>query len=115
MNISINNRPVRTIVAASALGIAFAGGLVTGRAADVMPQSPVVVAAAGTVPTVQHGYQIVGSRQDALEAERDEYVTAQERVLVGIVAPDRALHVIDDSAAGHMTAMEVVLVATGGR
>jgi hypothetical protein len=42
-------------------------------------------------------------------------MSAQERVLMGIVAPERVVHVIDDSNAGHMTAMEQVLVATDGR
>jgi hypothetical protein len=38
-------------------------------------------------------------------------VTAQERLLAGVVAPERIVYIIDDSAAGRMTAAEAMLVA----
>ena len=116
MNISIRNRAIRTVVAASALSIAFAGGVVSGRSADATPQRPAPVHAIERASAPQHHiYHVVDSRQAALDIERAEYMSAQEQVLSGIVAPERVVHIIDDSKAGHMTAMEQVLVATGGR
>jgi hypothetical protein len=115
MNILINSRSVRTLTAASALGLAFAAGSLYGRSADATPQAPAAIASVERVSAPQHTYYLVDSRQAALDIERAEYVSAQERVLVGTVAPERVVHVIDDSAAGHMTAMETVFVATGGR
>ena len=115
MNISISNRTVRTIVAASALGVAFAGGVVTGRSADATPQRTAPVSAIERAPAQQFVYYVVNSQQAALDVERAEYVTAQERVLTGIVSQERVVHIIDDTEAGRKTAMEAVLVATGGR
>lgn len=107
MNISINSKAVRGLVAASALGIAFAGGFAGGRTVD---------ATRSDVSAIQrHSQTAVDSRQAAVDAERAALVTAQERVLAGIVAPERDLYLVDDSDAGRMTAAEAVLVATSGR
>jgi hypothetical protein len=116
MKISMSNRAVRTVVAASALSIAFAGGVVSGHSADATPQrlAP-TYAVERASQQQQHVYHVVDSRQAALDIERAEYMSAQEQVLTGIVAPERVVHIIDDSKSGHMTAMEQVLVATGGR
>jgi hypothetical protein len=38
-------------------------------------------------------------------------VTAQEQLLAGVVAPERVVHIIDDSDAGRMTAAEAMLLA----
>jgi hypothetical protein len=111
MSISINNRTVRTMVAASALGLAFAAGTVHGRAVDATPQPPARAAAAERAQAPEHAFTLVDTRQAAVDAERAEMMTAMERVLVGIVTPERALHASDDAKAGWMTALETVLVA----
>jgi hypothetical protein len=115
MNVSINNRTMRTLVAAAALGLAFAGGVVTGRSADATPRREASVAPANVerMAVPQYVYYVVDSRQAALDAERAEYVTAQERVLAGIVAPERIVHLIDASEAAWVTGREQVMVATG--
>ena len=115
MNISINKKAVQAVVAVAALGVAFTAGAMTGGSVDATLQQAPTVRSIEQAPAQQFVYHIVDSRQAALDVERAEYVTAQERVLVGIVSPERVLHVIDDSAEGRMTALEAVFVATGGR
>src|SRR4051794_34171091 len=113
MNISINNRSVRILAAASALGLAVAAGSLHSRSAVATPQRPAAAAAVEPGSAAQHVYYVIDSRLAAVDPERAESVTAQERVLVGIASPERVVHLIDDSLAGRMTAMEQVLVATG--
>ena len=115
MNISIHSSTVHALVAVSALGAAFAGGAISGRSADATPRQPTSVSAVERAPAPQIVYYVVDSRQAAVDAERAEVITAQERMLAGIIAPERVVHVIDDSPEGRMTAQEAVLVATGGR
>ena len=115
MNISINNRSVRTLAAASALGLAFVAGSVHGHSADATPSRPAAAAVVAEAPAREHVYYVVDSREAALEVERREYMSSLERMESGVVAPERVVHIIDNSEAGHMTEMERVLVATGGR
>ena len=82
MNISLNNRTVRTIAAATALGLAFAGGIATGRVADATPRESAAAPAVERAAPPEATYRIVDSRQVAIDAERADVVTAQERVLV---------------------------------
>src|SRR4051812_28789084 len=106
MNISISNSTVRALVGASALGLAAAAGFVGGRTADATPTQdrPAITVARASVPAREFAYYVVDSQQAALDIERAEYMTAQERVLAGIIAPERVVHITDDSDAGRMTA-----------
>jgi hypothetical protein len=115
MNISIRSRSLRTVIAASALGVAFAGGLVSGHSVDATPRTSAQIDASQVVSGPQATYYVVDSRESALAAERAEAMTAQERVLVGIVEPQRVANSTDNAAADRMTAMEAILVATSGR
>jgi hypothetical protein len=63
------------------------------------------------VPEVEHVYYVLDSQQAAANALIADAVTAQEQLLAGVVAPARIVHIIDDSAAGRITAAEAILVA----
>jgi len=75
---------------------------------SAQPSTNVVGKAA---PTVEHVYYVVDSQQAGADALIADAVTAQEQLLAGVVAPTRNVHIIDDSAAGRMTAAEAILVA----
>jgi hypothetical protein len=111
MNISISSTGARALVATAALGIAFAGGVVTGRAADATPRQQATASAVERVQPVAPVYYVIDTRDAALETERAASITAQERVLMGIVAPRVDVRFLEDNDAGRMTAMEAVLVA----
>jgi hypothetical protein len=94
----------------------FATGLILTRAIDdrvANPANPQPRAGAieRAVPDLQHVYYYVDSQQAAINALVAESVTAQEQLLAGIAAPERVVYIIDDSAAGRMTAAEAMLVA----
>jgi hypothetical protein len=93
-----------------AIGLTQVGGIGDRDANSriVQPSTRVVGKAA---PTVEHVYYVVDSQQAAADALIADAVTAQEQLLAGVVAPPRIVHIIDDSAAGRMTAAEAILVA----
>jgi hypothetical protein len=120
MNISVNrnsNKVSKSLSVAlrlaflggvSAVSLAFIGGELDGSASS----EPVVPAAVQSGPARIY---YVTDGQTPHDIAIAESITQQERVLTGIVSPERVVHIIDDSNAGHMSAMEQVLVATGGR
>ena len=122
MNITINSNQTRN---AKTLGLALRVSAIAGLAAigltltgafggqDAGPTHAPVSAAAieRSVPEAQHVYYVVDSQQAATKALIAESVTAQEQLLVGVVAPERIVHIIDDSPAGRMTAAEAMLLA----
>lgn len=114
MKVSMSSA-VRTVIAASALGITFAGGIVTGRSVDATTEPMATSAFQRPTDASQHVYYVVDSQQAALDVERAELMTAMERLMVETTAPGRVVHIIDDSQAGRMTAMEKVLLATGNQ
>jgi hypothetical protein len=101
---------VSAVVGLSAIGLTLTGAF-GGRDAD--PAHPQLSAGAieRAAPEVQNVYYVVDSQQAATNALIAESVTAQERLLAGVVAPERIVYIIDDSAAGRMTAAEAMLVA----
>jgi hypothetical protein len=97
-------------VGLSAIGLTLTGAF-GGRDADSTQAQPSAGAIERAVPDVEHVYYLVDSQQAATNALIAESMTAQERFLAGVVTPERIVHIIDDSAAGRMTAAEAMLVA----
>jgi hypothetical protein len=122
MNITINsNRTlsakglgfalrVSAVVGVSVIGLTLAGAF-GGRGGDPTSARPSAGAIERALPEVQHVYYVVDSQQAETSALAAESMSAQERLLAGVVAPERIIHIIDDSAAGRMTAAEAMLVA----
>ncbi|HLF80102.1 MAG TPA: hypothetical protein VJB57_21690 [Dehalococcoidia bacterium] len=122
MNITINSNQTRNartlgfalrvsaVVGLAAIGLTLTG-VIGGRDADRTHAQPSAAGIGRAVPEVQHVYYVVDSQQAATNALIAESVTAQERLLAGVVAPERVVHIIDDSDAGRMTAAEAMLLA----
>ena len=121
MNITINSNQTRNArTLGFALRVSAVGGLaaigltltgaIGGRDADPTHAQLSPAAIERAAPEVQHVYYIVDSQQAAANALIAENVTAQERLMVGVVSPERIVHIIDDTAAGRMTAAEAMLL-----
>ena len=93
-----------------AIGLTQIGGI-GDRDANPTNAQPSTSVVGKAVPEVEHVYYVVDSQQAAADALIAEAVTAQEQLLAGVVAPTHIVHIIDDSAAGRMTAAEAILVA----
>jgi hypothetical protein len=109
------NGPRLALRVSAAVGLFATGltvtGAIGGREASPANPQPRAGAIERAVPDLQHVYYYVESQQAAIDALVAESVTAQEQLLAGIVAPERVVYIIDDSAAGRMTAAEAMLVA----
>jgi hypothetical protein len=101
---------VSAVVGLSAIGLTVASAI-GGRDADPKHPQPSAAAIERAAPEMQHVYYVVDSQQALIDALIAESVTAQERLLAGVVTPERVAYIIDDSAAGRMTAAEAMLVA----